>query len=73
MIPESVHTLGAPPGHRRISFGPRARFSFLTHRRSLMVSGIALLVVLVGSVAPPPTVAYLASPYLPLAVLHGQP
>ncbi len=50
MIPDPVHTLGAPTGHRRISLGPRARFSFLAHWRSLVVAGIALLVVLAGVV-----------------------
>ena len=72
MIPDSVHTLGAPPGHRRISLGPRARFSFLAHRRSLVVAGIALLVVLAGSVASLTTGAYPVSLDMLLDVFQGR-
>ena len=72
MIPDPVHTLGAPTGHRRISLGPRARFSFLVHWRSLVVAGIALLVVLAGSVASLTTGAYPVSLDMFLDVFQGR-
>ena len=72
MIPDPVHTLGAPTGHRRISLGPRARFSFLAHWRSLVVAGIALLVVLAGSVASLTTGTYPVSLDMLLDVFQGR-
>ena len=72
MIPETVHTLGTPAGHRRISFGPRSRFSFLMHRRSLVVVGIALLVILVGSAASLTTGTYPVSLDMLLEVFQGR-
>ena len=72
MTAESVHTLGAPPGHRRLALGSGARCSFLLHGRSLVVAGIALLVFLAGSVASLTTGAYPVSLDMLLEVFQGR-